>query len=85
MQIVAIRDIKADLFAQPAFTSSLGASIRDFGDRCNKPDENNLLYLHPEDFELYHLGTYNDDNAKFTLLDQPKQIATGGNYKGANK
>ena len=81
LYMVAIRDIKADLWARPTYTPSLGASVRDFGDQCQKQDEQNLLYTHPEDFELYHIGEFDDSNGKIEQLQQPKQIAAGSNYK----
>lgn len=77
LQIVVIRDIKANCYAQPYYATSIGAVIRGFGDEVNKQDEQNMLYKHPEDFELYRLGDYDDSNAKFNLLDQPQQLAVG--------
>ncbi|WNK14986.1 MAG: nonstructural protein [Microvirus sp.] len=80
LQIVAIRDIKADVYAQPYFVGSLGGAIRSFGDECRRIAPDNLMYNHPEDFELYELGTYDDANATFNLI-KPRQISCGGNYK----
>lgn len=78
MHIVAIRDIKADVFAQPFFTASIGGAIRGFGDEVNRAATDNMLYKHPDDFELYHLGEYDDANARFELLETPKQLVAGG-------
>lgn len=77
LQIVCVRDRAADVFGQPNFTTSLGGSIRSFGDEVNRVDANNMLNRHPEDFELYHLGTYDDSSATFELLPKPRQIAIG--------
>lgn len=82
MHIVAVRDIVANVFGQPMFVGTLGGAIRSFGDQCtNTTDASNVLATHPEDFELYQLGEYNDENARFELLAEPKQIAIGASYK----
>lgn len=79
MQIVCVRDIKADCFGQPNFVPNLGSAIRSFGDQC-QDEKSGVLYQHPEDFELYNLGFYDDATAQFDLLAKPVQIAVGSNY-----
>lgn len=81
MHIVVVRDIQANVFAQPMFTASLGGSIRSFGDECQREHKDNIMYNHPQDFELYELGWYGDGDAHFELLEKPRQIAVGTNYK----
>jgi len=89
LQIIAIRDIKADCYGQPNFVASIGAAIRSFGDECQREDQNNMLWKHPEDFELYHLGEYDDSCGEFSSKDGESdihkahytQIAIGSNYK----
>lgn len=80
LHIVVMRDIVANVFAQPAFTPNLGGAIRAFGDQCRDKSAQNLVGQHPADFELYELGTYDDTNASFKLHEAPKQIAVGANY-----
>lgn len=81
LQIIAVRDIKADVFAQPQFVTNLGGAIRGFGDECQRESGENVMWKHPEDFELYHLGWYGDGDAHFELNKEPIQIAVGSNYK----
>lgn len=81
LHMVAVRDIKANVFGQPNFVLSLGGAIRGFGDECQREGKDNLMYNHPEDFELYHLGWYGDGDAHFEVLAKPEQIAIGGNYR----
>lgn len=78
MQIVAIRDIVANVYSQPQFTNSLGAAIRSFGDSCR--DKQHPIGQHPGDYELYHLGEYDDGDASFVTDHPPRQIAVGANY-----
>lgn len=76
--ICSVRDRAADVFGSPFFHVSLGSAIRGFSDAVsNNGDPNNLMAAHPEDFDLYHLGFFIDQHAKFELLDTPLQIAVG--------
>lgn len=81
MIMIATRDIVADVYSQPQFVTSLGAAIRSFGDACqNTQDPNNMLAKHPADFELVHLGEYDDNTGTFETVP-PKQIAVGANWR----
>lgn len=79
LTIVAVRDIKADCFGQPNFVPNVGSAIRSFGDQC-QDEKAGILFQHPEDFELYKLGTYNDADGSFDSFP-PVQLAVGSNYK----
>ena len=41
----------------------------------NRESEDNQLYKHPDDFQLYYLGTFDDNTGGFDLLASPKMIA----------
>lgn len=82
LEIIVVRDIKANCFATPQFVATTGHAIRSFGDEINREDQQNVLFNHPEDFELYHVGSYHDEKATFDLFnDGPKQLAVGSNLK----
>lgn len=74
--VLAVRDRAADAFGQPMFVASKGGAIRSFSDEINRKEPNNSLAAHPEDFDLYELGTFDDSNAKFECAS-PRQIAVG--------
>lgn len=67
--IVTIRDIKTDSYFTPQFVKSLGGYIRQLGDDINGQVPAGTLAetmkQHPEDFEVYRLGTWDDENAVF--------------------
>lgn len=81
LQIVVVRDSAVDAFGQPNFVVSIGGATRGFADEVNRAADNNQLNKHPDDFELYHLGSYNDAGAVFTLLEKPRLIARGKDLK----
>lgn len=77
--VMSIRDVCADGFARPFFEASVGTAQRAFADAVNRPDENNNLYKHPEHFELYHLGFFDDADASFDLFPKPRQLMLASN------
>lgn len=81
MQVIATRDIVANVYGPPMFVVHIGQSIRGFGDECQRKEKGNVLGEHPEDFELWHLGEWDDETADFEPLVPRKQIAVGANYR----
>jgi hypothetical protein len=39
------------------------------------------MYAHPDDFDLYELGIFDDFDGKFTLHEAPKLLALGKQVK----
>lgn len=85
LQILSIRDIKANVFMTPYFSLNIGSAIRGFEDEVNTPREGNMLNRHPQDFELFHLGTFADGECKFELLERPMQLVTGSSCVKSTK
>lgn len=68
MQIVCLRDIKTDAHTVPQFVPHIESWRRAISDAINKPDQQAAQFdfvKHPEDFEAYHLGEWDDQTAKF--------------------
>lgn len=76
-QILCVRDRAADVFGRPSFHTSVGGAIRGFVDEINRAHEENVMFRHPEDFDMFHVGTYDDNSCKFDLLPSPRQVAIG--------
>lgn len=84
MQMVALRDIVANVWNAPSFVPHLGTAIRSFGDECRRKEPNNVMGNHPEDFELWHIGEYDDNSlaeCRFFPEQERKQLAVGANYR----
>lgn len=75
--VVSVRDRAADAFGRPAFVAAEGAAIRSFQDELNRKAADNVMYEHPDDFDLFVLGSFDDSNGRFLLFDMPKQLAVG--------
>lgn len=78
--IFSVRDNAVDSYAQPFFGPSVGHAVRSFNDAVNREDNNSQLYLHPEDFELFHIGYFEDSDATFEV-HTPVQVARGKDVK----
>lgn len=74
-KVLVVRDRAADCFGQPFFALSVGAAVRAFTDDINGSSES-IVSKHPEDFDLFMIGEFNDQNAEF-LCHAPKQLLLG--------
>lgn len=80
--IVAIRDRAAVTFGQPFLVVARGQAIRMFSDAINNSrDPDNAMFHHPEDFDLYELGEFEDSDGRITPNEIPVQIAVGKDLK----
>lgn len=77
-KVVAIKDNAILSFAQPVFVPHVGAAIRSFGDEVGKKDTQ--LGQHPEDYELYLLGEYDDQTGMFTQDTAPERVSSGKDF-----
>jgi hypothetical protein len=74
MTVVSILDTAAGAYGRPAFVASQGVAVRQFQDEVNRADEQNQLYKHFDDFQLYELGSFDDNTGTFSLHESPKLI-----------
>lgn len=81
LEILSIRDRAVDAFGRPMFFPTIGAAVRAFDDEINRDSKDNPYFAHPEDYDLYHLGHFDDSTGRFTMLEAPKQVAIGRQHK----
>ena len=79
--IYAIKDRAADAFGRPFFCPTDGVAIRSFMDEVGRQDPENQLFQHPDDFDLYRLGSYDDSDGSFSE-PVPKLLTLGKQVKG---
>ena len=75
--VMSVRDRASDVFGRPYFSPSVGGAKRSFRDEINRVSDDNMLNRHPEDFDLYELGFFYDDEGTFELHDKPRQVEIG--------
>lgn len=81
LNVYAIRDSKIHAFSQPYYSHTHGSALRAFSDHVN--DANTQPNKHPEDYTLWHLGTFNDETGDLNQ-DKPTQIGTASEYRKEN-
>lgn len=81
MIVVSIKDRAADAFGRPFYVPSVGVAIRSFQDEVNRAAEDNQMYQHPDDFDLYDLGSFDDNTGSFTLHETPTLLTLGKQVK----
>ena len=67
LKIYALRDVRTQAYMRPMFLQNdavLDRSVRDA-----MLDENSLLCSHPEDYQVFRLGEYDDNTGKITPCD----------------
>nr|QJB19301.1 MAG: nonstructural protein [Microvirus sp.] len=79
--LCSVKDRAAQAYGRPMFVPSTGVAIRSFSDEVNRQDNENQLYNHPDDFDLYELGEFDDNTGLFSLHEQPKLLTLGKQVK----
>ncbi|QXP08540.1 MAG: nonstructural protein [Arizlama microvirus] len=69
---MAIRDTKAEQFLPPFLVPTLGVAYRDVQDAVNRGQKENPLSSYPNDFELWQLGTFDDESGE--IFSSPQRL-----------
>lgn len=77
LEIFSIHDSATEMYGRPFFMVARGQALRSFKDEINRVDNSNDLAKHPDDFSLYHLGSFDDNTGSFQLFDIPEQVVRG--------
>lgn len=81
-QIFAVKDLAVQAFGMPFFVRSKGEAMRSFIDEVNnKGQQNSAIAAHPDDYELYSIGEYEEDAGTITakipeLIARAKELVT---------
>ena len=73
--IVSVKDTAAQAFGRPIFVPAIPVAVRSFRDEVNRKDSTEDLARHPEDFELYELGSFDDSTGIIELCTPVRLIA----------
>lgn len=78
LRMCAVHDSAVDAFNPPIFVAAVGAATRSFIDEVNRPDS--AFYMHPDDFQLYELGTFDQITGTFQATE-PVLVCRGKDVK----
>lgn len=71
--LLAVRDRQLDGFMRPFTAESVGQAIRSFRDLANEPGSD--INKHPEDYELYQIGTFDTQDGSIEQQAKIKLVA----------
>lgn len=70
--LFSIRDSKGDFFNQPFPQLTKAEALRTFAELANDPQSR--IAKHPEDYDMYYLGTYDTITGLIDALKSPEHI-----------
>lgn len=71
-QVFAIFDSKAKFFKSPVLMRTKGEALRAFSDLAN--DKQTEIGRHPEDFAMFHLGTFDEEKGTYINNSCPESL-----------
>lgn len=80
-KICVVYDSKAEAYLNPFFVRSSGEAIRGFGDEANSKSSDSQLSMHPEDYTLFELGTWDELSGVIELYETKKSLGIGIDFK----
>jgi hypothetical protein len=79
--VVSVKDRAADVFVNPFTVPHRNVAIRDFTDQVNSAGADNPLNKHPDDFDLYLLGEFDDNTGMFSSPEGVTVLVRGKDVK----
>lgn len=74
--LVSVKDRAIEAFQPIACVRAQGEAIRSFQDAISNP-QNKQLHQHPDDFDLYIVGEYDDQDGTINAYAKPEKLADG--------
>lgn len=77
LYVVSVYDLALGAFGRPVFVRSKGEALRSFQNEVNKAGTTegaSAIAEHPQDFQLFYLGMFNDDDGRFTMPKVPEKL-----------
>lgn len=74
--ICSVFDRKVGSYGRPMFARAVGEAMRIFRDEVNRPAEDNILYKHPEDFDLFLVGKFDEETGRL-IAENPLMLDSG--------
>lgn len=82
-QVFSIFDNAAKVYNKPFFLKNRYEAVRMFGDLVR--DEQSMLSKHPQDFSLFHVGSFDDESAELINLKVPDRVMLASDVKLAQE
>lgn len=77
--VVAVRDSAVDAFMRPFLVPTTGMAVRSFHDEVARVESD--MHKHPEDYELFELGEFEEETGRFSNLPSPRSLSRAVDIK----
>ena len=78
--VVVLYDNVANAYKDPFYPPTRGVALREFQDAVNNP-QNAQLHNHASDFDLYVIGSWDEQTGKLVCFDVPEKLANCSSLK----
>lgn len=80
--LFVIKDRAVDSYNMPFAQGSSAEAVRNFKDQVNDDPKTNSIAKHPDDYDLYLIGTYDPDTGTINPEQHPQLVARGKDLVG---
>lgn len=80
--VCALKDKTAEMFMAPVVVPTLAVMYRDLKDAV-RPGQDNPLSKYPMDYELYQLGSFDDETGYLDVFVTPLRLASCDVFRDA--
>lgn len=79
LNLFTVFDVKKESYLPPFCMRTTAEAVRGFVTTLNDPKTDYCMY--PQDFTLFHLGTFNDEKATFDIYEAKISLGNGVELK----
>lgn len=78
-QLCSLYDMKVRVFMRPFTVAHVSMAQEALASAVNDPEH--PCSAHPEDYTLFHIGTFDDDTGRIDSFSQPVHVALASSYQ----
>lgn len=67
--LFSVRDVVSGTYGVPFASQNSSTAVRSVAMEVNNDDARSVLHTHPDDFQLYHLGSFDDESSVFSPVE----------------
>lgn len=83
--VCSVLDVAAGAYQRPIFVASTGVAVRMFQDEVNREAGDNVMFHHPEHFQLFEIASYDDALGSFcSVVPAPRLLAMGADVHASH-
>lgn len=79
VKVFSLYDSKAKMFGPPFFMQTRGMAVRALSDLVK--DSQSMVCRHPDDFVMYQIGEFNDQDAVFKNQNPHELVSMASDFK----